>query len=160
MAVTFPLAVNHTQVFAFRRHLERPGLLWTNEHVAQGFAWSPGIACFGVPDHDGECLLELDTAATAASLAVDTSLWAIAVPFDTDETEVQVGTILDDRTFPLGPGRFRLVFEAHAPRTVSGTAYAYLLRFSFIPTEAAEFEILKQGPLESATVLSRTAERG
>ena len=159
MIKRFPVLVNYTQVLAYRRHLDRPGLLWTDDHVAQGFAWNPGIASFGVPDHDGSCLIEVDTAGTPAGLQIDASLWAIAVPFDTDEAEIQVGTIFDDQTCAIAPGSHRLVFEAHAGRTEDGTTYAFLLRFGFIRAEHAEFEILKQGQLGSATVLTKTAER-
>ena len=160
MIESFPILVNYTQVLAYRRNLERPGLLWTDAHVAQGFAWNPGIAAFGVPDHDGECLLEVNTDGTPSDLQIDASLWAIAVPFDTEETEVRVGTILDDQGCAIAPGSYRLVFEAHPGRTKAGTAYAYVLRFNFIRAGHADFEILKQGSLQSGTVLLTTAERG
>lgn len=159
MSTSFPVSVDYTQVFALLSSLERPGLLWTDDHVAQGFAWNPGIACFGVPDHDGECLIEFDPAATAASLAVETSLWAIAVPFEADGSELMVGTLMDDRPFALAGGLYRLVFEAHAGRTEGGTAYTYILSFKFIRAEHAGFEILKQGPLGSGKVLLTSAEQ-
>lgn len=35
------------------------GLIWSDEHVAQGFAWNDNVVSFGIPDHDGGCLVEL-----------------------------------------------------------------------------------------------------
>ena len=62
MIAEFPITVLYTQVVVHLADLPRPGLLWDDDHVAQGFAWSEGIASFGVPDHDGECLLSVDVA--------------------------------------------------------------------------------------------------
>ena len=158
MIKSFPILVDYTQVVAFCRSLEHPGLLWTDDHVAQGFACNDRIACFGVPDHDGECLLEVDLEATQASLTVDASLWVIAVPFHADGSQLRIGTILDDKPFTLAAGLYRLVFEAHPARSENGTEYTYVLIFRFIPAEHAEFEILRQGSLGSGKVLRTTAD--
>lgn len=173
---SFPIAVNYTQILAYVTGLERPGLLWTDDHVAQGFAWDDGIACFGIPDHDGTCLIDVDTSAAASDLAVAASLWAIAVPFTATASTIQVGTILDDRPVAIAQGDHHLVFEAHP----SADGHAFRLRFCFIPWShnpggqnpggqtpgdptlggPARFTILKQGTLPSGKVLATIAERG
>jgi hypothetical protein len=58
----FDLAVDYGQIFAFRPSVARPVVVWTDEHVAQGFAWSPSAMGFGVPDHDGESLVQVNMA--------------------------------------------------------------------------------------------------
>lgn len=153
---SFSIAVNYTQVLAYVTGLDRPGLLWTDDHVAQGFAWDDGIACFGVPDHDGTCLIEVDTGAAASDLTIESCLWAIEVPFNATAPTIQVGTILDDRPVSIAQGEHRLVFEAHA----SADGQAFRLRFCFIPSGPTRFAILKQGTLQSAKVLTTKAEHG
>ena len=148
--------VDYTQVVAFCPNLAQAGLLWTDDHVAQGFACSHGVACFGVPDHDDQCLIEVETEADV--LAVDTSLWVIAVPFETDGSEIRIGTLFDDKPFTLSSGLYRLVFQAFPGRFENGETYSYILRFNFISSDHVEFEILKQGSLESDKVLLKTAK--
>ncbi len=159
MITDFSISVNYTQVLTYLRHIDRPGLLWSDDHVAQGFAWNPGLVSFGVPDHDGECLVEVNTDANLSDLRVDTSLWAIEVPFDADETEIQVGTVLDDRTCIISEGSYHLVFEAHTGEIKGDISYTYIVRFNFIKASQGTFAILKQGSLLSGTVLTTTAQR-
>ncbi len=159
MLVTEPITVNYGQVLANLANIDRPGLIWNDQNTAQGFAYNPGIASFAVPDHDGNCLLEVDLDADAAHLQTEASLWSIEVPFDATETQVEVGTVLDDRPFGIALGPHRLVFEAHPQRVADGVTYTYVLRFLFIKSDQQTFAILKQGSLSSGTVLTITAER-
>ena len=63
----FDLAIDYGQIFVFGPSVVRPVVVWTDEHVAQGFAWSPSAVSFGVPDHDGESLVKVNTAPIAST---------------------------------------------------------------------------------------------
>ncbi len=159
MLITEPITVNYGQVLANLIDIDRPGLIWNDENDAQGFAYNPDLVSFAVPDHDGRCLLAVDMDAPATDLQTDASLWSIEVPFDATKTQVEVGTVLDDRVFGIDLGRYRLVFEAHAGRVEESVTYAYVLRFLFIKSDQQTFAILKQGRLATGTVLATTAVR-
>ncbi len=157
MLADFTLTVLYTQVVVHVAGLDRPGLLWTDDHVAQGFAWAEGIASFGVPDHDGECELQVET---AEAVSVDPqALWALRVPFRVPSTTpLQIGTITDMRPVTVPPHEYSLVFQAFAGRT---EAIAYILRMSFAKDAHPDFEILKKGDgLTTDKVLRRDAEHG
>lgn len=160
MNTSFSILVNYTQVVVFCPGTAQGGLLWSDDHVAQGFACSHGVACFGVPDHDDECLIEVETEADALTVdaSFDASLWVIAVPFETDGSEIRIGTLFDDKPFTPSSGLYRLVFQAFPGRIENSETYSYVLRFNFIPSDHVEFEILKQGSLESDKVLLTTAK--
>lgn len=114
------------------------------------------MASFGVPDHDGDCLVRVDTAPAGRDdpVAAD-ALWAVAVPFVATEPTVSVGIIGTSRALPIVPGSYQLVFQARpAP-----PPYAYRLDVSFTPAPSPDFAILKQGELGSGRVLRRRARR-
>jgi hypothetical protein len=60
MLADFPVTIDYTQVLVQAEDRAAHGLLWTDDHVVQGFAWSQGHVSFDVPDHDGECRIEVD----------------------------------------------------------------------------------------------------
>lgn len=157
MIAEFPLTVLYTQVVVHLADLPRPGLLWDDEHVDQGFAWSEGIVSFGVPDHDGQCFLRID-------LAEDFDLdpkteWAVQTPFDVTQI-LKIGTIANMRDVVVPNGLYNVVFEALPGTSAPIEGTAYLLSMKFIKSSEPSFEILKQG-LELATdkVLRREAQR-
>ncbi len=152
MLADFPLSIDYAQVLVFTASHPRPGLLWTDDHVAQGFAWSEGVVSFGVPDHDGECRLQVELA-DAAAIEPD-AISAVQVPFTIGET-IKLGSVFELREAELPHGRYALAFQI-----VPGDAeFAYVLRLSFVPDEAADFAILKPGgDVTATTVLRRGAE--
>lgn len=139
-AVEFRLVVLYSQIQVCRAGHPEPGSLWTGEHVAQGFAWRPEAVSFGVPDHDGECLLRaevLDQPREPASEA----LWAIRVPFASTTGTVEVGGIAGTQTLDVPFGDHALVFEALPGKD----GLAYDLRLTFQPGKAVTFVILRRG---------------
>ncbi len=64
----FPVVINYTQVLVRSGEEAPAGLLWTDAHVDQGFAWSEGLVSFGVPDHDGNARMEVELVAPDAPL--------------------------------------------------------------------------------------------
>ncbi|MDQ0458478.1 competence protein ComJ [Rhizobium paknamense] len=157
MIAEFPITVLYTQVVVHLPGLPRPGLLWDDEHVAQGFAWSEGIVSFGVPDHDGECLIRVDIA--DAINVSDAAEWAVQTPFDVTATPVKIGTIGNLKDVNVPPGKFNLMFEALPGQPVGD--YAFVLNLIFVRTEEPEFKILKAGDeLTTDKVLRRDAQHG
>ncbi len=153
MQLSFAITVLYTQVTVHLRQLARPGLLWNDDDVAQGFAWNDGIVGFGMPNHDGECFLEVDTDSTAGPVIGDATLWAIAVPFEATSAQLLVGTVLDGRDCTIAPGIHQVTFAVEA----GGDSYAYRCKLSFVKRDDPEFVILKQGSLQSGQVLHRRA---
>ncbi|MEP7453376.1 competence protein ComJ [Phyllobacterium sp. SB3] len=62
MITEFAVTVVYTQIVVFDPGIPQTELEWSEDHVAQGFTWMPGNVAFGAPDHDGSCLLQVDTA--------------------------------------------------------------------------------------------------
>lgn len=131
-----------------------------DDHVAQGFAWSHEIVAFGVPDHDGKCLLQVELLDNFPPLD-PTSLWAIRVPFDVTTSALEVGTIGFLREVKIPVGIYSLVFQALPGREVDDESYTFVFRLTFCPNSDPDFAILKQGTeLSTDKVLRKDAEHG
>lgn len=157
MLAEFPITILYTQVVVHLPDTPRPGLLWDDDHVAQGFAWSEGIVSFGVPDHDGQCLLKIEVYENTN--VSEASLWAVQTPFEVASSPVKIGTIGNMKNVDVPIDKYNLVFEAFP--SVSDDDYAFTLNLRFVPTNTPEFKILKAGDeLTTDKVLRRDAERG
>ncbi|HRP79313.1 MAG TPA: competence protein ComJ [Aquamicrobium sp.] len=152
MLADFPVTIDHAQVLVHTQAIATPGLLWSEDHVAQGFAWSQGQVAFGVPDHDGECRIRVELAHGAA--ADPQALWAVQVPFSV-AGPVRVGTPFDMRGVAIPDGSYDLIYQAF-PGT---EGYAYVLRLTFSRSDTPQFRILKTGgDITAPAVLRRDAE--
>jgi hypothetical protein len=153
MIKEFSLTVLYTQVLVHLSTHPSPGLLWSDEHVAQGFAWSTGIVGFGMPDHDGECLIRVMQ--TKDAVISDATLWAVQVPFEVSAL-LEIGTAVDfTHRVEVPFGTYALVFEA----LPGGDEHAYTVNLRFVATDTPEFAILKRGDaLETDEVLIRNAD--
>lgn len=148
----FPITIDYAQVLVFTASHPRPGLLWTDQHVAQGFAWSEGIVSFGVPDHDGECRLQLEVAETI-TVAPD-AISAVQVPFTIAE-DIKLGSVFELREAELPLGTYELAFQI----LPGDEEFAYVLRLTFAATDTPDFAILKPGGDVTATeILRRDAD--
>ena len=146
------LSILHGQVLVHLAAHPSPGLLWADEHVAQGFAWSEGVVAFGVSDHDGECLLRVVEADDARPS--DVALWAMQVPFDV-AGPLMVGTVGLMHRVDVPLGAHALVFEA-----LPGDAdHALTLELRFARDDGTPFAILRRGgELETDALLRTDAE--
>lgn len=157
MLAEFFLTVLYTQIIVAVPGTTTSGLQWTDDHVAQGFAWSPGFVSFGVPDHDGQ--VRVTVQCSDAFKVGDDTLWAVQTPLDVNASPVAVGTIGNEHAVAVPLGRYNLVFEARSPISDEGGDIAYDLRLHLIETPAPGFAILKQGDeLETARVLLMQAD--
>jgi hypothetical protein len=152
MTDRFSIFVAYTQVLVHLASHPRPGLIWTDAHVAQGFAWADGVVSFGVPDHDGPSLIEVQPFGSGALVA--DALWAVQVPFKVTET-LMIGTVFDMRPVNIPVGQYNLVFEALAGRD----DHAFVFNLKFVKTDRPDFAILRQGDaLTTDVVLRKLAE--
>lgn len=132
---------------------------WTDAHVAQGVAWRPGHASFGVPDHDGKCLLDIAMTDRAPVAGPGTER-LLGVPFDVGiRGRAAVSTILETLDLDIPAGAYQLWFELREEPelTARGLAYRIVLRFQRVV--AADFVIIRSGAEMSAREITlRTAE--
>lgn len=153
MLADFPVTIDYGQVLVCTEGRAGVGLLWTDDHVAQGFAWSPGHVCFGVPDHDGECRIQVALMQQGAELDAH-ALWAVQVPFLADEP-VQIGSLFDLRSVALPNGPYQLTCQA----LPGADNEAYVLQLTFLRSESPQFCILKKGEdITADAVLRRDAQ--
>jgi hypothetical protein len=175
----FSTVVLWTQFMVARRDAV-DGLLWTQDHVDQGFAWCDGMVLFAIPDHDGH--VDVEVLRNWASPSLETRcLRAIEVPFVSDGYGVVCGNIVaEDIEFLLPAGSYALRFELL--KTVEGgfrppafqghlaglaeesedlPPSAFLVRIGFVPCENPDFRILRRhSEMVARDVLRRDAEPG
>lgn len=151
---SFDVSVSYTQIVVFVAGISPPEFDWTDDHVAQGFAWMPEIVSFGVPDHDGICLMQVGT---VDAIGVEpNALWAIRVPFQVPFGPLSIGSILDTKDLNVPEGTYSMIFEALPGDASTDGNYAFVLNLKFLKDESPDFEILKQGTeLTTKTVLRK-----
>lgn len=153
MLARFNQPIDYGQLLAHAESQLRPGLLWTDDHVAQGFAWADDTVAFGIPDHDGECCLEVVRSPYTGP--TPDALWAIRVPFAVDGL-VMVGSVFAARQIEIAPGDYDLVFEAGP----GDSSCAYRLSLTFAPPTRDRFQIIRKGgELTADRVVAHRAER-
>lgn len=150
MLADFPLIIDHAQLVVQAGDHPAPGLLWTRDHVAQGFAWSERLVSFGVPDHDGEARIQVELSATAT--LDPQALWAVQVPFRVTGP-LQIGTVLDTRRVAVPAGDYFVTCQG-----LPGQAGGYVLRLTFSSEDTPGFRILRKGgDITADRVLRRDA---
>ncbi len=146
----FSLTVMYSQIIIYDASVSGLGLIWSEEESQQGFAWDNQMVAFGVPDHDGICLIQATEPTHFFELSSN-SLWAIEVPIVVN-TKLNIGTILNDKHFDITPGAYRLIFEAFEGEK----SYKYQFKLTFVKSLNQKFEILKQGIYIRTPVVLRT----
>ena len=141
MIASFEATVQYAQINIFRPQ-EPDTNLWSDEHVAQGFAWREGSVSFGVPDHDGPVWIEVERKDAADPLSGDT-MRAIEVPFTVYSDGVVYASLIDDLAIPVPFGAYRLRFEIRPGFTHDETDFALLIVLTFIPDATPDFAILR-----------------
>ena len=132
--------------------------LWTDEHVAQGFAWRPDCAAFGVPDHDGMCLVCIETIDEMKAVA-DDAIAAIRLPYEVRENKVGIGSISDEVFMSIPSGIYDINFELLPSFTLNGETYGFLIKLSFCLCQREEFKIIRKGgDMTSDHVLRQDAD--
>lgn len=153
LLVRFGFQVLYGQIF-----VHRPGEggfpLWTDAHVAQGFAWRPPCIAFGIPDHDGESVVSVTLGAEPPPLAPDCTR-AVEAPFAVPPAGIEVGGLAGSRVVAAPPGPCQLRFDLR-PR---GAGQGFLIGLAVMPGAARRFAILRRdGEMTADAVLETSAE--
>jgi hypothetical protein len=148
----FDLTVLYGQIF-----VSRPGEggypLWTQAHVDQGFAWREACVAFGIPDHDGDCRVEVGRG-PPPPLEGD-CLRAIEVPYLVPPGGVEVGGLAGQRVVAMPPGPHQIRFDLSPEAAGPGLRVRLLLT----PGAPRRFAILRRdAEMTTDTVLTTTAE--
>jgi hypothetical protein len=160
------MMLNYGQVTISLPSVERPGHLWEEGHLRQGFAWSDGLASFGVPEHAETC--RMDVRLVSDHEVDPRCISSVCVPFDAREGRALIGSVFGAEEVELPPGRYQLIFDVmpgegtwsleEDGQSISGE-YSYLITIGFRPSAAPGFAILKAGgAVQSETVLSTRAD--
>lgn len=163
MLASLSIMINYGQLILYLPSVERPGHLWGDPELQQGFAWSPGIVSLGVPEHAFICTIEVEM--TAAFTLSPDAISCLRVPFNVTETPVQVGSVFEYQPVNIQKGPYSLFYEVLPGRGTweieedgekeSGDV-DYVIKLWFVPDETDEFEILKTGgAVHTDKVLSR-----
>jgi len=138
---------------------------WNENHVAQGFVWRENHVSFGIPDHDGLCLVE--TCLVTDFLPIrDDVIRAIEVPLSAPYG-IRIATITEDYPIEeLASGDYGLQFRLIKSTSIEkspefGDDYAYLLQFLFRRGKSQYFKILRSsGEMTTDKVLTKEANLG
>jgi hypothetical protein len=150
------VTITHSQISVFDGS-EPDFNLWNDDHVAQGFSWREGHVSFGVPDHDGQCLVETRLVETFPSLD-DEVLRAIRVPLLATHS-VFIATTVDEYDLDIPNGSYELEFHLRSGNMEGEDPYAFRIDFFFKRSTEKEFMILKKsGEMTSDKVLTTSAK--
>ena len=148
-----PADVSYSQISLFRNeeHLFNG---WTDEHVAQGFAYRKGHVSFGVPDHDGQVKIEFRIEPSYE--LKPQVLRAIQVPFSVDANHVVIATIFQEWKLNIEDNAiYSLYFEILEEDQED---FAYTLKFTLVPDDEPDFRVLrKSDEMTSDVVITTTA---
>ena len=153
----FLYTITHSQISLFSE--EEPDFnLWSTDHVAQGFSWRAGHVSFGVPDHDGMCVVEVAVVPRAPAPDA-TVLRVLGVPMDVRD-RLYVATTVDENTTDVPPGRYQIVYHLRRGDLEHPQhPHAFYLVFYCVRSDAPEFFIERgSGEMTSDVVLTREAE--
>ena len=140
LVAEFNVTVTHAQVVVF----ERPpsAYEWTDDHVAQGFLFSPGDVSFGVPDHDSVCRIQIYS--NEKFVPDDLCLWAVQVPFEVSGDYIHVGTVSEKREVHIDRDKYNLTFSVYDGHVIDSDCN-FMLNLFFSNDTNPSFAIIKKG---------------
>jgi Competence protein J (ComJ) len=166
MLASLDVLINYSQLILYQPSIERPGHVWGDAELDQGFAWSPGIVSFGVPEHALVCRVEISIA-SSFEISAD-AISCLRVPFSIDESTTYVGSVFHYNSVKIDFGKYALFYEVLPG---SGTAtienagqtetveLSFVLKLCFVPDRSDTFEIVRSGgAVHSDKVLSRLSD--
>lgn len=125
------ISVSYSQIAVFNGGVDDPFSVWTDQHVAQGFAWRPESVSFKTLIDAGPTSVEV---VVADHMPSPSGLRAIAVPFEcSEEGEVEVASISDSRIFVVPSGQYQLLFETGYSDEGNWCKFTFIRNGSKIP---------------------------
>ncbi|MDK4706611.1 competence protein ComJ [Rhizobium sp. CNPSo 4062] len=166
MLATFSVMINYGQLIVYLPSVNRPGHIWGDDELDQGFAWSPGIISLGVPEHAFICRVDVEIISTF-SVSPD-AISCLRVPFNIHETPVYIGSVFYYESVNIDNGPYSLIYEVlpgegtweieSAGKKEYGEN-SYAIKLCLIPGEDDRFEIIKPGgAIHTHKILSRLSK--
>ena len=151
------ITITHSQINVFDI-LEPDFNLWDNNHVAQGFSWRGGHVSFGVPDHDGQCLVETHLVESFPPFE-EKILRAIRVPISAS-ANLFVASTVDEYQTDIPKGDYEIEFRLSLGNLEHKTfPHTFLIDFFFKNSTEKTFSILrKSDEMTSDKVLTTVAK--
>ena len=142
---TFDLCVLYSQIGIYA--VDPPCAFdWTDEHVAQGFVWREDVVWFGVPDHDGDCRIDV-AVGTPNDETHGRAVRIIKVPFRADRPTIEVGTVMEGVPISVPAGGYQLWFMLLEPDDAGAEdeeiGFDVVIRLE--PSDDPEFAIVRGG---------------
>src|ERR1700743_191003 len=93
------LDITYSQVAVFHPSLKQPFNIWTDRHVAQGFAWRPGSVSFSTIDEGGVHTIRVSVISSFVEIS-PAAIRVIEVPFRVpSDGSVEIASISDSQQF-------------------------------------------------------------
>lgn len=155
MATTIRFEVSYSQLAVFASALSQPLNDWTDQHVAQGFAWRPGSVSFRTMSEAGTHFVEIEVVDRLGAVHPD-AVRAVEVPFEVPaDGAIEIGSIAETVPLTLPAGSFVLRCEFLQSPGEGGDR----VRLTFSKKDAAHFAVVRADPeLAVSSELLITAE--
>jgi hypothetical protein len=139
MATTINFDVSYSQLAVFVSVLPQPFNDWTDQHVAQGFAWRPGSVSFRTMAESGAHTLDIEVVDHMGAVRSD-AVRAIDVPFDVPaDGSIEIGSIAETVPVTLPPGSFLLRCQFLQTAGAAGQR----VRLTFARKDPARFAVVR-----------------
>jgi hypothetical protein len=139
MATTIGFEVSYSQLAVFASSLQQPFNDWTDQHVAQGFAWRPGSVSFRTMVEAGQHSVDVEVVDHVRAIHPE-AVRAVEVPFEVPaDGAIEVGSISETIPLTLPAGRCLLRCEFLRPAGTSGER----VRLTFAKKDAPEFAVVR-----------------
>ncbi|MCO5112238.1 MAG: competence protein ComJ [Burkholderiaceae bacterium] len=139
MATTIRFEVSYGQLAVFVSSLSQPFNDWTDQHVAQGFAWRPGSVSFRTISEVGTHLVDIEVVDRLNAVHPN-ALRAVEVPFKVPtDGEIEIGSIAETVPLTLPAGSFVLRCEFLRSSGEDGNR----VRLIFAKLEAPRFAVVR-----------------
>jgi Competence protein J (ComJ) len=111
VAVILNVEISYGQLAIFSSEIPQPFNDWTDQHVAQGFAWRPGSVSFRTMIDAGPHSIQVDVVDHIGTWHSD-SVRVIEVPFEVPASAaIEIGSISETVPLTLEPGLYLLRCE-------------------------------------------------
>ena len=155
LLASFKLSSNYSSLNISDASCENPYPEWTQQQVEQGFSWCPRSVAFGLLIDCGEVRVEVWRADDVS--ITPQAKRAIVVPFTVGPAaQVVVSDLVDGQAVSVPEGFYALVYEIgyndeNVVYNDVGQVMAINMwcRFSFIPAESVQAEVLRADPVLS-----------
>jgi hypothetical protein len=139
MATTIRCEVSYSQLSVFLGTLPQPFNDWSDQHVAQGFAWRPGSVSFRTMLEAGPHAIDIEVVDRAGPVHPD-AVRAVEVPFEVlADGAIEIGSITETVPLTVPPGAFLLRCEFLRAAGADGQR----VRLIFARKDAPRFAVVR-----------------